>query len=104
MSGRSLAFHFLVCKPDVLLEYGLPVRVLCQLYRVGRDLLRNLADGKNELFSRAVGHAHALLRLLEDALKRGEIKDAKSVKLKNGKPATKGTCPKCGTKMFRIGG
>jgi RNase P subunit RPR2 len=26
------------------------------------------------------------------------------VKLKNGKPATKGICPKCGTKMFRIGG
>jgi Zn finger protein HypA/HybF involved in hydrogenase expression len=36
--------------------------------------------------------------------KKQEIKDAKSVKLKNGKPATKGVCPKCGTKMFRIGG
>jgi NAD-dependent SIR2 family protein deacetylase len=33
-----------------------------------------------------------------------EMKDAKKVKLKNGKPATKGTCPKCGTKVFRIGG
>ena len=33
-----------------------------------------------------------------------EIADAKKVKLKNGKPATKGVCPKCGTKMFRIGG
>jgi hypothetical protein len=33
-----------------------------------------------------------------------EIQDAKKVKLKNGKPATKGVCPKCGTKMFRIGG
>ncbi|MFH1647936.1 MAG: DUF5679 domain-containing protein, partial [Chloroflexota bacterium] len=22
---------------------------------------------------------------------------------KNGKPATQGTCPTCGTKMFRIG-
>lgn len=32
-----------------------------------------------------------------------EIKDAKQVTLKNGKPATKGVCPKCGTKMFRIG-
>jgi len=33
-----------------------------------------------------------------------EMKDAKKVKLKNDKPATKGTCPKCGTKVFRIGG
>ena len=33
-----------------------------------------------------------------------EIKDAQKVTLKNGKPATKGTCPKCGTKVFRIGG
>ena len=33
-----------------------------------------------------------------------EMKDAKPVTLKNGKKATKGVCPKCGTKMFRIGG
>lgn len=33
-----------------------------------------------------------------------EIKDPEKVTLKNGKPATKGTCPKCGTKVFRIGG
>jgi len=28
---------------------------------------------------------------------------ATAVTLKNGKPATKGTCPECSTKMFRIG-
>ena len=32
-----------------------------------------------------------------------EMKDAKAVTLKNGKPATSGVCPTCGTKMFRIG-
>ena len=32
-----------------------------------------------------------------------EMKDAKSITMKNGKPATQGTCPTCGTKMFRIG-
>lgn len=32
-----------------------------------------------------------------------EIKNPQSVKMKNGKPATKGVCPKCGTKVFRIG-
>jgi len=32
-----------------------------------------------------------------------EMKDAKSITMKNGKPATQGKCPMCGTKMFRIG-
>jgi hypothetical protein len=32
-----------------------------------------------------------------------EIKGAKNITMKNGKPATQGTCPSCGTKMFRIG-
>lgn len=32
------------------------------------------------------------------------MKNAKAVTLKNGRKATKGECPKCGTKMFRIGG
>ena len=25
------------------------------------------------------------------------------ITMKNGKPATKGTCPKCGDRVFRIG-
>jgi len=32
-----------------------------------------------------------------------EMKDAKAVTMKNGKPATKGVCPSCGTTMFKIG-
>ena len=32
-----------------------------------------------------------------------EMKDAKAITMKNGKPATQGTCTVCGTKMFRIG-
>ena len=32
-----------------------------------------------------------------------EMKDAKSITMKNGRPATQGVCPTCGTKMFRIG-
>ena len=31
------------------------------------------------------------------------ISGAKQVTLKNGRPATQGTCPVCGTKVFRIG-
>lgn len=33
-----------------------------------------------------------------------EMKGPEKITMKNGKPATKGTCPKCGTKMFKIGG
>jgi len=32
-----------------------------------------------------------------------EIKDAQQVTMQNGRPATKGVCPVCGTAMFRIG-
>jgi len=32
-----------------------------------------------------------------------EIKNPKSIIMKNGRPATKGTCPTCSTKMYRIG-
>jgi Zn finger protein HypA/HybF involved in hydrogenase expression len=32
-----------------------------------------------------------------------EIRNPQQITMKNGKPATKGTCPTCGTTMFRIG-
>ncbi|MDA0988587.1 MAG: DUF5679 domain-containing protein [Chloroflexi bacterium] len=32
-----------------------------------------------------------------------EIKDPQQVTLKNGRSATQGGCPQCGTKVFRIG-
>lgn len=32
-----------------------------------------------------------------------EIKNPTQVTLKNGRPATQGACPVCGTKVFRIG-
>jgi Zn finger protein HypA/HybF involved in hydrogenase expression len=32
-----------------------------------------------------------------------EMSNPRSVKMKNGKSATQGVCPTCGTKMFRIG-
>jgi len=31
-----------------------------------------------------------------------EIKNAKDVTMKNGRPAVSGVCSKCGTKVFRI--
>ena len=32
-----------------------------------------------------------------------EMSNAKQVTMKNGKPATQGSCPQCSTKMYRIG-
>ena len=32
-----------------------------------------------------------------------EIQNPESVTLKNGRPAVRGTCPVCGTQVFRIG-
>jgi hypothetical protein len=32
-----------------------------------------------------------------------EMKDATQIQMKNGRPATEGKCPVCGTKMFKIG-
>ena len=32
-----------------------------------------------------------------------EMQGAKQITMKNGKPATQGKCPNCGTTMFRIG-
>ena len=32
-----------------------------------------------------------------------DMKNAEQVTMKNGKPATKGICPECGTSMYRIG-
>ncbi len=35
--------------------------------------------------------------------KKVEIKDPEQVKLKNGRDAVQGTCPDCGTKIFKMG-
>jgi len=35
--------------------------------------------------------------------KKVEMKDPQQVTMKNGRPAIQGTCPDCGTKIFKIG-
>ena len=34
---------------------------------------------------------------------RRDMQGTQAITMKNGRPATQGTCPTCGTKMFRIG-
>ena len=36
--------------------------------------------------------------------KKVTIKDEQKITMKNGRKATKGVCPNCRTKVFRIGG
>ena len=36
--------------------------------------------------------------------KKVEVQNPQQITMKNGKPALQGTCPKCGGKVFRIGG
>jgi DNA-directed RNA polymerase subunit RPC12/RpoP len=35
--------------------------------------------------------------------KKVEIKNPRAIRMKNKLPATQGVCPRCGTKVFRIG-
>jgi len=35
--------------------------------------------------------------------KKVEMQNPKQITMKNKRPATKGVCPKCGSKVFRIG-
>ena len=49
------------------------------------------------------GRAMAQAYCVKDK-KKVEIKDPQAITMKNGKPATKGTCPDCGGSVFRIGG
>ncbi len=57
---------------------------------------------RNGLFSVEKGDRTMQAYCVKCRVKR-EMKDPKAITMKNGKPATQGTCPSCGTKMFRIG-
>ena len=56
----------------------------------------------NDLFSIQKGGGLMQAYCMKCRTKR-EMKDPKSITMKNGKPATQGVCPVCSTKMFRIG-
>ncbi len=35
--------------------------------------------------------------------KKKDMRNPKAIVMKNGRPASQGVCPTCGTKLFRIG-
>ena len=58
-------------------------------------------EGKQE--SREYGGTMAAEAYCVKCKTKREIKDAVQITMKNGRPATEGKCPVCGTKMFKIG-
>jgi len=48
--------------------------------------------------------ADAVMGYCVKCKEKREMQDATEVTMKNGKKASKGKCPVCGTSMFRIGG
>ncbi len=57
----------------------------------------------NGLFSITKREVKAMQAYCVKCKAKREMKDAKAIVMKNGRPATQGVCPTCGTKMFRIG-
>ena len=57
----------------------------------------------NDLFSIAKREVGKMQAYCVKCRAKREMKDAKAITMKNGRPATQGVCPTCGTKMFRIG-
>ena len=63
----------------------------------------DIAGGNGLFFFLASKGGRAMQAYCVKCRTKREMKDAKSITMKNGKPATQGVCPTCGTKMFRIG-
>ena len=58
----------------------------------------DLSHGKSKEGGTSVMEAYCL-----KCRTKREMKSPQQVTMKNGKPATKGSCPVCGTQMYRIG-
>ncbi len=69
-----------------------------QVDLVGLDIV-----GRNKLLFLIKEEVSSMQAYCFKCRAKREIKDAKATTMKNGRPATQGTCSVCGTKMFRIG-
>jgi hypothetical protein len=66
------------------------------------DIMINVYYSQNQKDIHTKGGEQMQAYCVKDK-KMVEIKDPKAITMKNGRPATQGTCPICGTKVFRIG-
>ena len=88
MQLTFLLYQSLLCDPTI-----------CRGVQLVEAIDIRAGDG---LFSSKKGGQEMQAYCVKCRAKR-EMKDAKAITMKNGKPATQGVCPTCGTKMFRIG-
>jgi predicted GH43/DUF377 family glycosyl hydrolase len=100
----------------LFIYYGAADRVVCVASVKLKKLLEWLSSSRTLAPAHAVSSAAEAAAPGSTAKKSGRIrayclkcraqrimKDAQPVTLKNGRPAMRGVCPKCGTVMFRIG-
>jgi Domain of unknown function (DUF5679) len=80
-------------------------RISCVLVPCLRYIRRNPPREQRELCRAAAAKGGSFMPegYCVKERKKVEIKDAKQVTMKNGRPAIQGTCPDCGTKIFKIG-
>ena len=71
----------------------------CIMYNVSTII----SQGKLRVFCTDKGEMDNMEAYCVKCRAKREIRNAAQVTLKNGRPATQGTCPTCGTKVFRIG-
>lgn len=81
--------------------------VLCTVSdRPGTDAVHTPHEGSAETGLKRPRQRREEQRMEAYCLKcrtKREMQKAEQVTMKNGKPATKGVCPTCGTSMYRIG-
>jgi len=58
---------------------------------------------RNGLFSITKKEVKTMQAYCVKCRAKREMRNARAIIMKNGRPATQGICPTCGTKMFRIG-
>jgi hypothetical protein len=84
-----------VCKLDALgVRFVQPGAVLHRGTAIRRDLDQDVAETERLPTDARAGRPNEWQR---------QIRGAKPITMQNGRPATEGTCPECGTRMFKIG-
>ena len=71
--------------------------------RLRCNIRRQLTFEWRMLYASEKGEVNLMQAYCVKCRAKREMKDTKAITMKNGKPATQGVCPVCGTKMFRIG-
>ena len=72
-------------------------------FKSGLDAPKESIFPKDEAPAEKEESAMTIREYCEACKGHRDIKNPKEVKLQNGRPAVKGTCPTCGTNVFRIG-